>query len=81
MAPVHVLVVPKLHIESLEHLNNENEHVLKDIHFAIQRVAKICGVEKDGYRVIINCGKDGGQTVPHLHYHVIGGLKLTEKMI
>jgi len=80
-APVHVLVVPKVHIESLEALNNENINIVKDIHFAIQKVAEIMKINKEGYRVIVNCGKNAGQTVPHLHYHVLGGAKFDEKII
>jgi len=80
-APVHVLVVPKLHIESLEALNDGNIAVVPKIHEAIQEVTKRKNINSDGYRVIINCGKNGGQTVPHLHYHVLGGMKFTEKII
>lgn len=80
-APVHVLVVPKVHIESLEALNDENMDIVKKIHTAIQEVAKIMGINSDGYRVIINCGKNGGQTVPHLHYHVLGGAVFSESII
>jgi len=80
-APVHVLVVPKVHIESLEALNDENMDIVVKIHGAIQEVAKIMKINSDGYRVIINCGKNGGQTVPHLHYHLLGGVAFDEKII
>ena len=79
--PVHVLVVPKVHIENLEALNDENLGIVMNIHSAILEVAKIMKVNSDGYRVIVNCGKNGGQTVPHLHYHVLGGIELNEKII
>lgn len=80
-APVHVLVVPKLHIESLEALNDGNIAVVTKIHRAIQEVTGRMKINSDGYRVIVNCGENGGQTVPHLHYHVLGGMKFTEKII
>ena len=73
--------MPKTHIDSLEALNSDNIEVVRPIHYAIQQVAKIKGINNDGYRVIVNCGKNGGQTVPHLHYHVLGGLVLSEKII
>jgi len=80
-APVHVLVVPKVHIESLEALNQDNMDVVKKIHAAILETTKILGINKDGYRVTVNCGKNGGQTVPHLHYHVLGGTAFDEKIV
>jgi len=80
-APVHVLVVPKIHIESLESLDRDNMEVVPKIHAAILEVTKIMGINKDGYRVIVNCGKNGGQTVPHLHYHVLGGAVFDEKIV
>jgi histidine triad (HIT) family protein len=80
-APVHVLVVPKLHIDSLEGLNDENVEQVVPIHKAIKEVARIMGISESGYRVIVNCGKEAGQTVFHLHYHVLGGVKMGEKII
>jgi histidine triad (HIT) family protein len=80
-APVHVLVVPKTHINSLEDLNSENISTVVPIHKGIQEVAKIMNIDKTGYRVIVNCGEHGGQTVMHLHYHVLGGIKLGEKIL
>ena len=78
-APVHVLVVPKTHIESLDHVNQENIDIVSKVVLAIPAVAKAAGVH-NGYRVITNIGEDGGQTVKHLHFHVLGGKKLTEKL-
>jgi len=78
MAPVHVIVVPKQHYATLNDLDN------KDIWFsmlkAAQEVAKIKGVDKSGYRIAVNCGKDGTQVVMHLHLHVLGGRMLDSKM-
>lgn len=80
-APVHVLVVPKVHIESLEALNDENIQNIIPVHKAIKKVAQITGINDSGYRVIVNCGEGAGQTVPHLHYHVLGGIKMAEKLL
>jgi len=79
-APVHVLVVPKKHIKSLVELDEENIGVVVPVHRAIQKVAEITGVEKDGYRVIVNTGPAAGQTVMHVHYHVLGGVNMGEKL-
>ncbi len=81
VAPIHVLVVPKVHIESLEELNEQNIDIIGKIHLAILRTTKLLGINEEGYRVIMNCGKNGGQTVPHLHYHIIGGAEFSEKII
>lgn len=80
-APVHVLVVPKQHIESLEALDEENIKAVVPAHRAIKKVAEITGVAEQGYRVIVNCGEGAGQTVMHLHYHVLGGVKMGEKIL
>ncbi len=80
-APVHVLVVPKVHIDSLEGLNEENIKNVVPIHEGIKKVAQIMGINEAGYRVIINCGTSAGQTVFHLHYHVLGGVELGEKIL
>lgn len=81
VAPVHVLVVPKVHILNFMELNDENIDYIKEIHKMIQEVVKIKGVDKTGFRVMTNCGEDGGQTVMHLHYHVIGGRHLGPKIV
>ena len=70
-APIHFLVVPKQHIQSADELTDENAAVLSHIFLVIQKIAKDLGLE-NGYRIVNNCGKDGGQTVPHLHFHVLG---------
>lgn len=80
-APIHVLVVPKIHLESLEDLNQDNIDVITKIHTAILETTSILGINKDGYRVVVNCGKNGGQTVPHLHYHILGGTEFDEKIV
>lgn len=81
VTPVHVLVVPKIHIKNVNEINEENVIYLEKIFKAIKEVAKVCNVSESGYRVITNCGKDAGQTVEHLHFHVLGGECLGEKLI
>lgn len=76
VAKVHVLVVPKKHIESLLYVQDEDQKYIFEIHKAINEIAKIKNISETGFRVITNIGKDAGQTVKHLHYHVIGGEKL-----
>ncbi len=78
-APVHVLVVPKAHIESADCVNSGNSDTVKAVFEAIPKVAAACGLE-NGYRVITNIGEDGCQTVKHIHFHVLGGKKLPENM-
>ena len=78
-APVHVLVVPKYHIESADAITPENSDNVKAVFEAIPAVAKACGLE-NGYRVITNIGEDGCQSVKHIHFHVLGGKKLPENM-
>ncbi len=81
VAPVHILVIPKKHIANIEALNNENIGIVADIHFAIKKVAEKVGISEKGYRLISNCGKEAGQTVFHLHYHLIGGKELGTGLI
>ena len=79
-APVHVLVLPKAHICCANAIDEGNSAYVAKIFEAIAKIAAAEGLEK-GYRVINNCGEDGGQTVMHLHFHLLGGTKLSEKMI
>lgn len=78
-APVHFLVVPKEHIENVNGINAENSKYVSHIFEKIPEIAKSQGI--DSYRVINNCGKDAGQTVMHLHFHVVGGTELGEKIL
>ncbi len=78
-APVHVLVIPKNHISSVDAVNQENISDVSKVLLAIPVVAKECGLT-NGYRVITNVGEDGGQTVKHLHFHILGGEKLPVKL-
>ena len=79
MAPVHVLVVPKVHIASADGVNAENSVYVARIFEAIAKIAAAEGLT-NGYRVITNCGEDGCQTVKHLHFHILGGKKLPESL-
>ena len=72
-APVHVVIIPKEHIESANMITSENSKVIAHIFETIPKLAKELGVAESGYRVINNCGVDGGQTVPHIHFHLTGG--------
>ena len=78
-APVHVLVVPKNHVASADEINGENADLVAKIFAAIPAITKAEGLT-NGYRVITNCGEDGCQSVKHLHFHVLGGKKLSERM-
>lgn len=78
-APVHVLVVPREHIESADAVGAQNSASIAAVFEAIPKVAAACGL-KNGYRVITNVGEDGCQTVKHVHFHVLGGEKLPENM-
>lgn len=80
-APIHILVIPKKHIESLAHLEKEDEILIGKIYGVINEIAKAQGVKEKGYRVIVNCGKDGGQEVGHLHFHLLAGKQLGEKIV
>ena len=75
-APVHVLVIPKTHIPSMAAVNEENIEVVSHVMLAIPKIASSLGLTDGGYRVITNCGEDAGQTVHHLHFHILGGKKL-----
>lgn len=80
-APIHILVIPKKHIASLVELSKEDEILIGKIYTVINKVADEQGVKEKGYRVIVNCGKDGGQEVGHLHFHLLAGKKLGEKIV
>ena len=79
MAPTHILVIPKSHIGSVAEVNGENADVVAHIFTVIPKIAQAEGLT-GGYRVVSNCGPDAGQTVPHLHFHILGGKKLCTEM-
>jgi histidine triad (HIT) family protein len=75
-APVHVLVIPKKPIASLEQLQKDDAPLLGHLWLVIQQLARELDVADSGYRVVVNCGKQGGQSVDHLHFHLLGGRNL-----
>lgn len=79
-APVHVVLIPKQHIESIAHINESNSDIMKEIGEAVPIIAKAQNL-KDGFRVITNVGEHGAQSVKHLHFHIIGGQRLSEKIV
>jgi histidine triad (HIT) family protein len=79
MAPTHILVIPKTHIPSVDGITAENSAVVAHIFEVISQIAKAENLA-NGYRVVSNCGSDAGQTVPHLHFHILGGRQLTLEM-
>ncbi len=76
-APIHFLVIPKEHIESLNHINEENLELIGHIFYVIKKLIKRMGFHEEGYRIVNNCGEFGGQTVSHIHFHVLAGRKLS----
>ena len=77
--PVHVLVIPKQHISSADEVNEANSEYIARVFEAIPKVARLAGIT-NGYRIISNCGEDACQTVKHIHFHIMGGRALPEKM-
>ena len=78
-APVHILVIPKEHISCADEITGENSGIVAYIFERIPSIAKSAGIT-NGYRIISNCGPDACQSVPHLHFHILGGAKLADKM-
>ena len=80
-APIHILVIPKKHINSLAEIEKEDEILIGKIYGVINKIAEEKGFKENGYRVIVNCGKDAGQEVMHLHFHVLAGAKFGDKIV
>ncbi|MCD7723387.1 MAG: histidine triad nucleotide-binding protein [Clostridiales bacterium] len=78
-APVHVLAVPRRHIESANCITGENSAIVAHIFEMIPKIAKSQGI--DSYRIVNNCGKQAGQTVQHLHFHLLGGVEMGDKIL
>ena len=78
-APTHILVIPRTHIADVNGINGENAALVAHIFTLIPQIAKAEGLD-NGYRVVSNCGDDAGQTVHHLHFHILGGKKLSLEM-
>ena len=81
LAPVHIVVIPKKHIEKITQISEEDEAVIGKIYTVINKIAEEQGIAEDGFRVIINCGENGGQEVKHIHFHLLGGTKLNGKIV
>lgn len=75
-APQHIVIVPKKHISSANELDNDTAKLVGQVFLAAARIAKEQGFGENGYRIVNNCGKDGGQTVGHLHFHLLAGRNL-----
>ena len=73
-APVHILVIPKKHVDTVAELNDMA--VVQDLFAVMKKLAQEKGIDKSGYRIVVNHGKDAGQAVPHLHFHLLGGRPL-----
>ncbi len=79
-APVHLLVVPKKHIASVNDIKEEDKEIVGELFLAARNVAKIAGIQDEGYKLAINVGEGGGQEVFHLHVHLLGGWKNVKKL-
>lgn len=73
VAPSHVVIVPKVHIDSINEVDKSNIEAVSHILIKAKEIAKDLDIDKSGYRLVNNCGDDGGQTVNHLHFHLVGG--------
>ena len=80
VAPIHILVIPKKKKKKLIDVKEEDSYLIAEIFKAINKIVKQLNIEKDGFRVIANCGRDGGQEVMHIHFHIIAGKKLGTKI-
>ncbi len=75
-APIHILVVSKKEIPTINHITEEDREIIGEMYLAIAKITKELGIAEDGYRVITNCNEFGGQEVFHLHFHILGGKRL-----
>jgi len=80
LAPVHVIIIPKAHIPTLMDLKPADSNLLNSLSRAVQEVARIKGVDKSGFRTVVNTNKEGGQIIFHMHVHVLGGRQLEDAM-
>lgn len=75
-APIHILIIPKKHINSINNLKEEDKELIGKMILAAKEIAEEKSISETGYRLVFNTGKDAGQTVDHIHLHLIGGIKL-----
>jgi histidine triad (HIT) family protein len=76
-APAHLLVIPKKHISTINDIQEDDKNLLGHMIFTAKQLAQTEGLAEDGYRLVMNCNEDGGQTVFHIHLHVLGGRQMT----
>jgi histidine triad (HIT) family protein len=76
VAPVHILLVPRLHIPSLNNIKPEHKELMGHLAWVCKELARKGNIDQKGYRLVMNCGSDGGQEVQHLHFHLLGGRPL-----
>ena len=79
-APIHVVIIPRYHIASITELTNEQQGLIGHLILLAGELAEKEGISANGYRLVMNCGADGGQLVPHLHLHVLGGRRLDDQL-
>ncbi|QCI19404.1 HIT domain-containing protein [Buchnera aphidicola] len=77
LAPIHILIVPNNYIQSMAYVKSKNKLLLGHMLYVATKLAKKFNISKNGYRIIINCNKHGGQEIPYLHIHLLGGKKLS----
>lgn len=80
-APIHIVVIPKKHIAKITEIEKEDETLIGKIYSVINKIAREKQIAEEGFRVIINCGENGGQEVKHIHFHLLGGKKLSGKIV
>ena len=79
--PIHILVIPKKHIEKITEIKKEDEALIGRMYSVFNKIAKEQGFAEDGFRMIVNCGKNAGQEVMHLHFHILAGTKMGPKIV
>ena len=75
-APIHILIIPKNHMETIREIQDTHKEMIGSIFVAANKIAIKKGVAQEGFRIVTNCGENGGQTVPHIHYHLLGGRQM-----
>ena len=80
-AKIHVIIIPKCHLESVNDVNEINSNHISKVFEVIPEIANLLGVKEDGYRIITNIGENAGQTVKHLHFHLLAGESFKEKLV
>lgn len=80
-APIHILIIPKKEIPTINDIKKEDKDLIGEIYLVIGEIARKLGIEEEGYRIISNCNDYGGQEVFHLHFHLLGGKKLSTKIV